>query len=81
MPRSRTYNRDEVASTLSQRYGVYFHRRGKKHDVYRRDASSGPPYTGFLPRHQNIKEGTVKSFLNQLGIAGSVRRALGLLDD
>ena len=81
MPRGRTYNRNAVVRALRQKYGVYFHRYGGSHDEYRRDAPSGPPYTGFLPRHRNIAEGTVKSFLTQLGIGGSVRSALALLED
>ena len=39
------------------------------------------PYRGFLPRHSNIAEGTVKSLLTQLGITDSVRRALGMMSD
>lgn len=81
MPRGRTYNRNAVVKALRQKYGVYFYRNAKRHEEYRRDAPSGPPYTGFLPRHRNIAEGTVKSFLTQLGIGGSVRSALGLLED
>lgn len=81
MPRGGTYNRNAVVRALGQRYGVYFHRNARRHAEYRRDDPGGSPYTGFLPRHQNIKEGTVKSFLTQLGISGSVRQALGLLED
>ncbi len=79
MPRSRTYNRRALVRALAERHDVYFHRSGRSHDEYRRDAPDGMRYAGFLPRHQNISEGTVKSFLNQLGIAGSVRRALGMV--
>lgn len=80
MPRGRTYNRRALVRVLAERHGVYFHRYGGSHDEYRRDAH-GTSYVGFLPRHQNVPEGTVKFFLTQLGIAGSVRRALGLLGD
>lgn len=79
MPRSRTYNRRALVRVLAERHDVYFHRSGRSHDEYHRDDPDGTRYAGFLPRHQNISEGTVKSFLNQLGIAGSVRRALGML--
>ena len=81
MPRSRTYNRRALVRALAERHDVYFHRSARSHDEYRRDAPGGTLYAGYLPRHQNVPEGTVKSFLNQLGIAGSVRRALGLLGD
>ena len=79
MPPRRIYNRRTVVRALAERYGVYFHSSGAKHDLYRRDVPGGSPYTGFLPRHHDVTEGTVKSFLTQLGISGSVRRALGLL--
>lgn len=81
MPRGHTHNRSAVVRALRHKYGVYFYRNARRHDEYRRDAPSGPPYIGFLPRHRNIAEGTVKSFLNQLGIGGSVSQALGQLGD